>query len=368
MTNILFVSTYLARNGTEAFMINVFRNLDKSKYHADFLCFSREDIAYDKEIEAAGSTLTVLPQRSSGLGYYHSLKSFFKKNMGKYEVLHWCACSCTSVAPLYYAAKYKIPIRIIHSHNSSVLGIHNHLLHRILRPFANTMATDRVACSEKAAVWFFGKRKSLVLTNGIQVNKFIYNSDTRKYVRDKFGFTEHTRVIGHVGRFDPVKNHSKLLEIFDKFLMIEKNSRLMLIGIGALEESIMSKATEMGLSDKVLFLRERSDVPQLLQAMDCFVMPSLYEGLPFVLVEAQAAGLPCVVSDTVDKHAKLTDILSFMSLESSSDIWARQANILMNNPRKDTSAQIVASGYSIEQTVNNLEKIYDGHGTIVGSR
>jgi glycosyltransferase involved in cell wall biosynthesis len=159
-----------------------------------------------------------------------------------------------------------------------------------------------------------------------------------------------------------------LLDVFSAFQEIYTDSRLILIGIGALEESVKEQADTLGLSEKVFFLGERGDVNQILQAMDCFVMPSLFEGLPFVLVEAQSAGLPCVVSNTVDRNVKLTDILSFLSLEESSEVWAKEVSRAMTGERKDTSKQIIDAGFSIEQTVSKLVLVYDGIGKEVGSR
>ena len=360
MTNILFISTYLARNGTEAFIMNVFRNLDKRKYHVDFLCFSRKNIAYDREIIESGSSLTILPPRRSGFKYLYALNDFFKKNANRYEVVHWCACSCTSVAPLFFSYKYRIPIRIVHSHSSSVTGWHNNLLHRILRPIANIMATTKIACSQKALDWFFGKSKGIILTNGVQLSSFKYNDDVRQRVREDLGLAMDTKVLGHVGRFEPVKNHVKLIEIFSAFNKSEPDSMLVLIGVGALEQTIRTKVEKMGLKNKVLFLGARNDVPDLMQAMDCFVMPSLFEGLPFVLVEAQASGLPCVISDTIDKSVKIIEKLVFVHLGGSAEEWSEQIKTMIANERIDTTDLVRLAGFSIEETVKALSSIYDG--------
>lgn len=355
--NVIFVSTYLARNGTEAFMMNVFRNIDKSKYHIDFMCFSREDIAYEDEIEQSGSRVFVLPQRKEGFLFFKSLNSFFKEH--HYDVLHWCACSCTTIAPLFFAYKNHVPIRITHSHNSSCFGWHNKLLHYALRPFMNIMTTNRLACSEKASKWFFGNRESLIIKNGININAYSFNESTRERVRREFGISDSTKVIGHVGRFDPVKNHDFIIDIFASFANTN-NAKLMLIGIGALEKKIKEKVEGLNLEDKVLFLRERSDVPDLMQAMDLFLMPSLFEGLPFVLVEAQAAGLPCLVSKNIDMKVKLTPGITFYSIDESADTWSKEMrNVFANFKRCSTDEYIKESGFAIEETVSKLGNIYN---------
>ena len=353
---ILFVSAYLARNGTEAFMMNVFRNINKDRFHIDFLCFSREDIAYEEEIERNGSSLFILPQRKEGLVFFHSLKSFFKNN--QYDVLHWCACSCTTIAPLYYAYKYNVPVRITHSHNSSCLGVHNKMLHYVLRPIMNILTTDRLACSEKASRWFFLNRKSTIIKNGIDIKKFSYDKSIRVRLRHDLNIHDTTKVIGHIGRFDPVKNHSFLLDIFSQYSN-HADTILMLIGIGALEHSVREKVRLLHLEDKVLFLQERSDVPDLLQAMDLFIMPSLFEGLPFVLVEAQAAGLPCLVSDNVDPNVKITPYIDFLSINESPDIWINAMERMFNNYKRITTDKYMKNnGFTIDDTVKKLEAIY----------
>ena len=354
--NVLFVSTYLARNGTEAFMMNVFRNIDKSKFHVDFLCFSREDIAYEEEITNSGSSVFVLPQRKDGVIFFRSLDVFFKTH--HYDVFHWCACSCTTIAPLFFAYKNHVPIRITHSHNSSCFGWHNKLLHYALRPFMNIMTTNRLACSEKASKWFFGNRESLIIKNGININAYSFNESTRERVRREFGISDSTKVIGHVGRFDPVKNHDFIIDIFASFANTN-NAKLMLIGIGALESMIKEKVKSLHLEDKVMFLRERSDVKDLLQAMDLFIMPSIFEGLPFVLVEAQASGLPCLVSKNVDPNVKITPSLELLSIDDSPEYWSHMMErVLELYKRKSTDSYIIDRGFAIEETVSIIEKVY----------
>ena len=360
MINILMVSGFLARNGTEAFMMNVFRHIDNKKFHIDFLISSREDIAYEEEIIKSGSKVFVIPSRKNGIEHYRVLDSFFKINRGKYQVLHWCTCSCTSISVLYYAYKYDVPIRIIHSHNSDCVGLHNKLLHRLFRPIANIMATHRLACSDKASAWMFGKNVSMILKNGITLVDYSYNITIRNAYRKLFDIKAGTTVIGHVGRFDPVKNHEKIIGIFSEYLKLDDNAVLMLIGIGALTEHIKDIVNSLGITKKVLFLGERSDVPQLMQAMDIFLMPSLFEGLPFVLVEAQAAGLPCLVADTVDSHSKITRLLNFASLNDGNDTWAGFLYGLKGYVRNSEQKDIVDAGFSIENTINRLKSIYKG--------
>lgn len=359
MKRILFVSSYLARNGTEAFMMNVFRNIDKSKYHIDFLIFSREDIAYEEEIKCAGSEIFVVTQRKvSPLLYYKELLSFFKHHKGEYQVIHWCMTSFSSIWPLICAHLYKVPIIICHSHNSDCRGLHNKILHYIFRPIANRLCTYKLACSEKAAYWCFNKRDAIIISNGIDLQKFSFSVQNRNSARKQLKIADSTFVIGHVGRFDPVKNHNFIIEIFIYYLGRNTDAKLLLIGIGALEKAIREKVVSLHLEERVLFLGERNDVNYLMDAMDFFVMPSLFEGLPFVLIEAQAAGLPCLTSNTVDKSVKITPNLYFSSL-GDPEKWADTIeSIRISYKRGKTDSYIVDSGFSIDSTIARLDNMY----------
>lgn len=357
MMKVLFVSHYLSRNGTEAFMMNVFRNIDRNRFKVDFLCFSRMGMAYEEEITRNGSIIYVLPERNKGFRYYQSLDSFFKEH--RYNIVHWCIGSCTTIAPLFYAWRYHVPIRIVHSHSSSCTGWHNRLLHYTFKPLLNRLATKRLACSDKAGKWNFGNNRNEIVKNGVDVNIFSYDDVLRKNVRKELGIPSQTVVIGHVGRFDENKNHSFLLEAFLQYREVQNDSVLMLVGKGSTKASVEKKVRELNLEDIVMFLGERTDVPQLLQAMDLFVMPSLFEGLPYVLVEAQAAGLPCVVSDTVDPLVKITPNVEFMSLSRSADEWAEAfLRMLENFRRVKTDQYVIDNGFSIERTAKKLEALY----------
>ena len=340
-------------------MMNVFRSIDRTAYHVDFLCFSREGMAYEDEIMESGSDVFVLPRRREGLKYYHCLEVFFRKH--RYDVVHWCTCSCSTVAPLYYAWKHHVPMRITHSHNSSCTGLHNRLLHYMLRPVLNWLTTERLACSTKAGEWLFGKQKFLIVKNGIDMEKFSYSKEVRQTVRKELNIPDNEKVIGHVGRFNAVKNHSFIVDVFAYYVRQVPDTMLMLIGIGETQNSVVAKIRQLHLEEKVLLLGERTDVPQFLQAMDLFVMPSLFEGLPFVLVEAQAAGLPCVVSDTVDPQVKITPNVEFLSLSRPTSEWAEAiSRILKNFRRVKTDQSVIDNGFSIERTVKKLETLYSG--------
>lgn len=359
-TNILFISSYLARNGTEAFIMNVFRHLDKSKFNIDFMIFSKDNIAYEEEIVSSGAKIYCLHQRKKNVFlYYKDLFNFFRLNKGKYHVVHWCITSFSSLAPIIFAYRAGVPVRILHSHNSNCRGIHNKILHRLFRPVANSLATCKMACSEYAANWCFGNSKAMIIRNGIETEMFNFNLNFRSAKRAELKISGNTCVVGHVGRFDPVKNHKKLISIFIEFLKLNQDSLLCLIGKGKLRKEIEELAKKYNIYDKILFLGERSDVNRVLQAIDIFVMPSVFEGLPYVLIEAQASGLPCVVSDTTDNTVKITPGLHFLSLTQSDVEWAGYIfELYKKYHRESTQKYIVDAGYSIEETVKVLESLY----------
>lgn len=362
MKKILFISQHLNRAGTEAFMMSVFRGIDHSRFQVDFLVYNQKQTDYSREVEAAGCKVWRVPsRRESPLGWYLSLNRFFREHAKEYAAIHYCGNGLTAIAPILFAAYYGVPVRIVHSHNSSSQGLHNKLLHLLQRGLARRLSTHHFACSSLAAKWFFGKSEAVIIRNGIETRRFAYNEQVRAECRRENGIQEGTVVFGHVGRFCEEKNHAFLIEIFAEFTRRNPDALLMLIGIGPLMEDAREKAERLGISDKVLFMNERPDVNRQLQSMDLFVMPSTFEGQPFVLIEAQCSGLPCLVSDVVNRDICLTENVRFLSLKEPPTAWAAEAERMLNDfHRKDESSTIDRKGYSIHSNINYLEGVYDG--------
>ncbi|MGR5879859.1 glycosyltransferase [Bacillus pacificus] len=215
---------------------------------------------------------------------------------------------------------------ILHSHSSSgPSGFYHKIMRRIYRPRINKFATHYYACSKDAANWMYGNfiksNNITVIPNSIDTAKFIYSTKIAEMKRNELGISKESLVIGHVGRFAKMKNHEFLIDIFKFLNEKHRDSKLLLIGDGVLLDSIRNKSQELGIFENVLFLKEREDVHELMQAMDILVMPSIYEGLPLSLVEAQASGLPCIVSDTVSMETALTDLIEFVSLDDNISNW-----------------------------------------------
>lgn len=361
MKHVLFISHWLAIGGTETFMMNVLRNINLKKYHIDFLIFSNSISNYTIEAETIGCTIYRLPPRSKGIIYYKELKKFFKEKADIYSAIHFCGGNVSSIAPIYYAWKYNIPIRIIHSHSTNSVGPMNKIMHWMNKHLLRVLGNKYLACSPSAAKYFFGNNDVEIIKNGININLYHFNPENRIKIRNDYQITESTHVLGHIGRFDDNKNQSFLVDVFKLYLQTYQDALLILIGTGPMEEFIKSKCEELGISDKVLFLGVRSDISDLLCAMDCFIMPSFFEGLPFVLIEAQATGLPCVASDNIGKEAKLSRQFSFLSLEASLTNWVSAISDFVNNSknRNDEGDCIKDTGYNIKSTIEYLEDLYD---------
>ena len=360
MYKILFVTGSLAQNGTEMFMMNVLRHIDRERYHIDF-CISSNEITPNRvEAESYGSKVYVLPSRRQGL--IKTIKaywSFMKEHAGEYDAVHWNGGNLSSFVGLITYRYYEIPVRIVHAHSSSAVGLHNKILHRFHCQFLNLLSTHFFACSQDAGKFFFKNQSFVIVNNGIDVEKFNYNLQARIVLRDEFKFPSDAIVLGHVGRFDDNKNHSFLLDVFSEYYKLNANSYLLLVGEGVTHETIKKKAKQLGLLDKIIFTGTRGDVNKLMQVMDCFVMPSKFEGLPFVLVEAQCSGLPCVISDTINKNVNITGNVTFLSLNSEKKRWVDAINMRLSTYKRKAQSQVIVSkGFSIKESVQYLERVY----------
>lgn len=360
MYKILFISVSLAQDGTQMFMMNVLRHIDRSKFQIDFCIYSDEKTPNWKEAESYGCKIYVLPSRRDNfLKSIVACFSFFKKHAHDYQAVHWNGGNLSSSISLVFSWLFRVPIRIVHAHSSSATGLHNRVLHKINRIFMPVVCNRYFACSSEASNFFFPHVRSVIINNGIDVRMFDYNPNTRKEVRKELGIKEDMRIIGHVGRFDENKNQSFILDVFYEYRKNVPNSYLILIGKGDMLETVRSKARELGVDSCVKFLGVRTDVHRIMQALDCFIMPSKYEGLPFVLVEAQCSGLYCVVSDTINHDVKITKNIEFLSLNSSKEVWSNSIEMALKNySRASQSYVLKEKGFSIKETVNYLESVY----------
>lgn len=356
MIRILHIVTYMGRGGLETLLMNCYRHIDRQQMQFDFLVHRDFQADYDDEIEALGGRIYRLPRLNPfNPGYKKALLDFFHSHP-EYQVVH-CHLDCMSALPLAAAKQCGVPVRIAHSHNSNQDRDWKYPLKRFYMKKIPGVATHFFACSQAAGAWMFPGQQIQVVNNGIDAEKFGYSPEIRQEVRRELNLAENL-VLGHIGRFAPQKNHSFLLDIFHQVHSKNPNTRLMLVGGGPLEAQIREKAAQLGLSEAVTFLGVRSDVDRLLQGMDVFVLPSLYEGLALTSVEAQDSGIPCVFSDTVSRECKLTENVAFLPLEESPEYWAEKILSLDTTARTSQSEKIRSAGFDIQTTAQWLTNFY----------
>ena len=348
--------------GVEAVTINYYRNIDKNKVQLDFICDEDSTNIPYEEIEKMGGKVIIIPSYSKPFKYHKALKRVLKE--GNYKIIH-SNINTLSVFSLFAAKCAGVPVRIAHSHSTTnKKEKKKNLMKQVLRPFSKVFATDYMCCSELAGRWLFGNKEYdkgnvYLLNNAIDLDKFKHNESLRKKKRKELGIKDNTLVIGHIGRFVAQKNHDFLIDIFNEIHKKNNNSILLLAGQGPLMEDIKNKVKELNLEDSVKFLGQRNDANELYQAFDVFLLPSLYEGLPVVGVEAQASGLLCYLSDDMTKETKVLDITKFMSLNNTPEEWA---NNILDDVKKykriDTSKEMTATNFNIKEEAKKLEEYY----------
>lgn len=356
MLRILQVVTDMGRGGLETMLMNYYRNIDRTKIQFDFLVHRNNREAYDDEIELLGGKIFRVPRLNPFSYKYKSvLKEFFCSHR-EYQIIH-VHQDCMSSVILKIAEECGVPVRIAHSHNSNQNRDLKYPIKLYYKRFISQYATDLFACSEEAGKWMFSGAKFKVLNNAIDAKSYKFNDKIREEMRVQLGIEKNELVIGHVGRFSEVKNHKFLVEIFYR-IQKENSAKLLLIGEGVLQEKVKEQAKNLGIEKQVLFLGMRSDVQRLLQAMDVLVFPSLYEGLPLSLIEAQAAGLPCIISNKVPIECKKTDLVQQLDLAENTLRWADCILKASMQERRNTYQEIKEAGFDIIENAKYLEKYY----------
>ena len=347
----------MERGGLESMLMNYYRHIDRTRVQFDFLVHRQERAAFDDEIEALGGKIYRLPKLVPWSGTYrHALNAFFDEHP-EYRIVH-VHQDCLSSIALQSAAQHGVPVRIAHSHNANQDKNWKYLVKLWYRRTISKDATALFACGQEAGDWMFGGAPFQVIRNAIDAASYRYAAAKRSAMRQQLGLSEEL-AIGHVGRFNPQKNHPFLLEIFAALLKQEPNAVLLLVGGGNDLPKIQARAQALGISGRVRFLGVRSDVADLMQAMDVFVFPSLYEGLPVTMVEAQAAGLPCLISDCIPQECVLIpDLVKALPLTVAADTWAETALALRASPRTDRRAEIAARGFDIVSEAEKLQEFY----------
>ena len=349
--------------GMESCIMNYYRHVDKNKIHFDFLC-NWESMVCEKEVKANGSKVYTIPQKSRNYkAYKRAMNTFFSEHADEYDVFWYNTCTLTNIDYLIYAKRYGIKKRIIHAHNSgNETSMIRGILHYVNKIRLGRYATDFWSCSMAAAVYFFIKKqihsqKYRLINNAISTYNYKYDILIRNEVRKNLGL-EDKYVIGHVGRFQFQKNHEFLIDIFYEYLKLDSRAVLMLVGQGEEEDAIRQKVINLGIEKSVLFMGVRTDVNRLLQAMDVFLLPSRFEGLPLVLIEAQTSGLRCLTTkNKVPYEVNVTGNVEFEELKENSIEWAHHIEYMekQSYDRKSCLDLITDAGYDILKEAEKME-------------
>lgn len=336
------------KGGVESYIINLCEHLNSKEF----------EVVYDWPEMCIEDKKWIKPKnRHNYIKYVAFWHSFFKEN--KFDVIYYNTCDIVSVDMLKFAKRAGIPVRIIHSHNTDTQfkkRWFHYLTEKYNRKNIEKIATNLLACSEEAGKWMFDKSKFTVIKNGINLQTYEFNEQFREECRKSIGIKDEY-LIGCVGRLVLQKNPEMSVNIMKCISEKQKNVKFVFIGDGELREKIEKRIEEKNLQDKVHMLGARNDVNKWYSALDCLIMPSLFEGLPFTLVEAQASGLPCVVSDTVSSKADLTGLVQYIGLEEGLDIWTDKILEECQMVRRDMTQQLVRAGYSITDTANQVSEI-----------
>lgn len=359
---VLQIIGIICGGGVEAVIMNYYRHIDRSKVQFDFVVDGFERTQLDDEIEAMGGQVYhVTPYRKNVFSYMKEIATIIREN--HYEIVHsnMNTLACFSLFAAWCA---DANVRILHNHSMAVSqeGLRS-VLKYILRPFSKMFANHYFACSILSGEWMYGSQKMKtgevkILNNAIDVDKFLYNEKVRQELRKELGIAEDDFVVGHIGRFMFQKNHAFLLDIFAAVHKVNKKAKLVLVGDGELRPEMEEKAKTLGIDDSVMFLGLRKDTARLYNIMDVFVLPSWYEGLPVVSVEAQANGLTCLLSDRIAKESKLVDNVEFLKLEIGAKGWADR--ILAESIQRENGVKekLEARGFSVKKETHALEEFY----------
>lgn len=352
MKRILCILSSLDAGGAETFLMKVYRILPPEQYQFDFI-ISVEGGCYTQEVQMRGGRIFQIPERTKDFwGAFSGILSVVKEN--RYDVVLKLGENALAVADLIAAKLGGAKTLALRSCNAPTgLPLASRCVHHLLKPLLNAVTSVKIAPSQLAAEYMFGKKANVTLLhNGVDLNVFRYDEDSRMQIRKEFSI-EDALVVGHVGRLHKQKNHQYLLKVFCQIRERRPDARLLIVGVGELESEIRKWVKELGLEDAVIFTGQRFDIAQLLSAMDVFVFPSLHEGMPNTVIEAQATGLPCVIADTITPEADITGLVTYLPLEDPSQ-WAETALSVIGENRRDTHKDFLAHKYDIQSVARYL--------------
>ena len=353
-------------SGVDSVVMNYYRHIDRSRVQFDFFMDGYNKTLIDEEIlDLGGRIIKLEPYENSMRTNMKQCRAAFAE--GQYTIVH-SHLNTLSCFPLYAAFRAKVPIRIAHSHSTTSRGEwKRNLMKQALRPFSKTFATHYAACADYTARWLFGSQtvqdgKVHLIQNAIDTVRFSPNEAAQQRIRKEFHL-ENRFIIGHIGRFAFQKNHELLIRVFAEVYRQNQNAALILIGTGELEADIRTLVKELRIEHAVFFTGIRRDIPDFLNAFDVFFLPSRYEGLPVVGIEAQAVGLPCLMSDAVTKDTAITPLVEFFPLHADIEAWAQKLLSYEHTQKRPYPDLLRASGFDIHHAAQDLccwyENLFD---------
>lgn len=339
-------------------ILNYYRAMDRNGMEIGIVSARGTTPIMKKNFEEIGCVVYSLENRdSSPVQYFVQLMRIIRRE--KYDILHAHGNSATLAIETAAALLAGCKVRIVHSRNSFC---EHTKADKLLRPLMYATYTDGFACGEKAGKWLFGDRPFTIVNNGKDINRFLFKADIREKYRKYLGATDSQILLGHVGLFHRQKNHTFLIDIFEEVCKRSDNYRLVLIGEGEEREKIETLVRQKELTEKVTFLGRRTDVENWLQALDVMVFPSLYEGMPNVVLEWQIAGLPALISDVITKECAIMDTIYYLPLEKGPFYWAEQILHTPLNDRLHTGDAIrkrfIEAGFDIHENAKSLKEKY----------
>ena len=361
---ILQVLHTMNRGGAENAIMNYYRFIDRTKVQFDFLLTDPNPCSFEVELLSLNSTIYRAPlfTMSHPQNYIRFVNKFFEEH-NEYKIVH-SHTSSKSFFPLWLAKRNGVPVRICHSHSSKTDAGVKGALRNALMPMLKTVATDFLACGEQAAIWLYGERffnqgKVQIYKNVIDASLFRYNIVKRNEIRNSLHLQSDDFVIGHTARFCDVKNHLFDLDILAEAIKIYPKTKLLLVGDGELRSAIENKAKSLGVADNVIMTGVVTNVSDYEQAMDVFILPSFFEGLPLSIIEAQTSGLPCFTTEgTVSKECSVTDLVQYLPLEDPK-AWVESIFSVKDKKRVDRYDEVVKDGYDAATSAVKLQHFYE---------
>ncbi len=355
---LMVLTVRYGKNGIANCVMNYIARMDPARVRCDLVCPNEPGRDARMAVERGGGSVFVLGGRNKRpLAYMRALRELVRQR--QIEIVHAHGNSATLAAEMIAARRGGAPARMPHSHNTTCTM---KTADRLLRGIFYKNSTHPVACSAAAGEWLFPGRSYTVLNNAIDTERFRFSQKAREDTRERLGVEPGTFVCLHVGAFNEQKNQAFLLEAFRRLQELRPSAALLLAGEGERRASCEARAEALGLRRRVSFLGGRDDIPALLSAADAFVLPSLHEGLPLTLVEAQCAGLGCVASDHVTREAALTGLVTFAPIARAEDFAAAMAGV-ESGARAEASADAIAhaaeAGYDVSQNAEALMRLYE---------